>query len=565
MVKKSSLKRRKASSQQSAAWLRTLYEITREVNSSLTLTHCLRTITEKAVQLLKVERSSLMLLDPVRKELTIEYATGLPKRIIRETRIKVGQGISGWVAKSGRALLIQDIRKDKRFQKLVGGRYHTNSLLSVPLKSKGKLVGVLNVNNKKGKKIFTREDLQLLSALANEAAIAIDNSRLYEQLLSANERLKGLDRLKSDFVASASHELRTPLATMHYFTSILLGNLGGNLTAPQREYLKLIEGNVDRLTRLIDNLLDLSRIEAGRLELKRERTDLNELILKSIESVRKKADEKRVSIQTALPADPFFLYIDQDRLTEVLINLLDNALKFSPEGKGIFVSVNQNHKKAAVSVRDQGAGIPREEQGRIFERFQQGSQRPLSRERGLGLGLAIAKEILTLHQGEIHVESSPGEGATFTFTLPVYDEEEFFLVRLGEELQKARKTEAVFSLLIVEIREFGKLQRKLGEEKGKELLRHVEACVHQTVLRPSDLVTRYIKGEVIAVLAGTDHRGIGALNRRLKEALHQDKKSWPFGELSIGLGSATYPEDGTTPEDLLEKAQKAIEKGIVVG
>ncbi len=565
MVKKSSPQHQKPTSQQSAAWLKTLYEITRDVNSSLALKQCLRTITRKAVQLLKVERASLMLLDLVKKELTIEYATGLSKRIVRQVRIKVGQGVSGWVAKTGRPLLIQDIRKDRRFQKLAGGRYHTDSLLSVPLKAKGKVIGVLNVNNKKGKKVFTRQDLQLLSALANEAAIAIDNSRLYEQLLLANERLKGLDRLKSEFVASVSHELRTPLATMQYFASILLGNLGGNLTEPQREYLKLIEGNVDRLTRLIDNLLDLSRIESGRLELKQERTDLKGLILKSIDSVRQKADEKRLSIQTDLPKEPLFLYVDKDRLTEVLINLLDNALKFSPEGKRIFVTVRLNHKKVSVSVRDEGVGIPKEEQARIFERFQQGSLQPLSREKGIGLGLAIAKEILTLHHGEIGVESKLEEGATFTFALPVYDEEEFFLVRLEEELKKARKTEATLSLLIVEIRGFAGLRQRLGEEKGRGLLERVEACVHRTVRRPSDVVTSYKRGEVIAVLAGTDRRGIGALTRRLKQALQEERTTWELPELLIGFGNSTYPEDGTTPEELLEKAKRSIEKGVHVG
>ena len=128
MLKNTSPRSRKSSSQQSAAWLKTLYEITREVNSSLTLTHCLRTITEKAVELLKVERASLMLLDPVKKELTIKYATGLPKQIVRQVRVKRGQGVSGWVAKTGRPLLIQDIRKDRRFHMIKGGKYSTNSL-----------------------------------------------------------------------------------------------------------------------------------------------------------------------------------------------------------------------------------------------------------------------------------------------------------------------------------------------------------------------------------------------------------------------------------------------------
>jgi len=428
------------------------------------------------------------------------------------------------------------------------------------------LVGVLNVNNKKGKKVFTREDLQLLSALANEAAIAIDNARLYEELRQANERLKGLDRLKSDFVASASHELRTPLATMQYFTSILLGKTGGNLTESQREYLELIEGNVDRLGRLIDNLLNLSRMESGRLSTKRHRTDLKETILKSITSIQKKADEKRLSIKTTLPKQPLFLYLDEDQITEVLINLLDNAIKFSPEGKTISVSVAPSPKRVAVQVRDQGVGIPEGDQARIFEFFQQGSQTgDSSKEKGLGLGLAIVREIVRRHYGKIHLESKPGEGATFIFELPIYEEEEFFMIRLREGLEKARKTEEALSLLMVEIRAFAALQARLGEERGRELLSQVEACVSRTVRRPSDLVTSYKRGEIIAVLAGTGREGIQALNRRLKEALEQERGGWDVEELTIRFGIATYPEDGTVPEELLEKAQLAVKKGVHVG
>jgi len=195
-------------------WLETLYRVNREVTGSLSLETCLKVIIEEVRNLLDVDRASLMLLSSKEDVLKIKVATGLTEDVIKNTRIKVGEGITGWVAKHRQPLLINDLSKDKRFQKKGYKGYSTESLLSIPLIIKGKCFGVLNVNNKKHNKIFDYDDLKILTAFANEAALAVNNARLYTDLVAANTRLRGLDKMKSNFIARVSHELRTPLASM---------------------------------------------------------------------------------------------------------------------------------------------------------------------------------------------------------------------------------------------------------------------------------------------------------------------------------------------------------------
>ena len=385
-------------------WLNTLYEIVRDVNSTLSLKNALKTIVDKATTLLKVERASLMLLDPTRKFLTIHSATGLSPSIIRSAKIKIGEGVSGWVAQKGKPLLIQDISQDKRFTKKQGGRYSTDSLLSVPLKAKGKTIGVLNVNNKKRKAVFTQADLKLLAALADEAAIAIQNAKLYEELVEANERLKELDKLKSGFVANVSHELRTPLAIIRNFIFAFQQEIGGAVGDRQKDYLSRVEDNLGRLERLIDNLLDLSKIEAGRFEVRKAPADLLAIAKKATESLQRKGEEKGVSLTFSAPEPVPSTYLDQDRVTEVVTNLVDNAIKYTPRGGSVSVGLRKENGELLLSVQDTGIGIKQKDQEKLFEKFSQFGASP-HREKGVGLGLAIAKEMGELHHGKIRVSS----------------------------------------------------------------------------------------------------------------------------------------------------------------
>ena len=546
------MKRVSTSSQKQLLWLSTLYEIVREVNSTLGLKSALKIILTKATELLKVERASLMLLDPAEKILKIHLAMGLSPFIVKNTRIKLGEGVSGWVAQKGRPLLIQDISKDKRFRRKEGGRYSTNSLLSVPLKVKGKTIGVLNVNNKNRKEVFTQADLKLLAALSDEAAIAIQNARLYDEVVQANERLKELDKLKSNFVASVSHELRTPLGIIRNILFGIRQEMAGTVSDKQREYLLLVEDNLGRLERLIDNLLDLSKMEAGRFELKKERGDFFKVVRKVIDTFQKKSEEKRVALGFSGSETLPFTYFDQDRMIQVVTNLVDNAIKYTPQGGKVDITLGQKDKTLFLEVKDTGIGISVPNQGRLFEKFRQLGNSP-HHEKGVGLGLAIAREIVTLHQGKVGVVSEEGKGSSFTVMLPILTDEAFFLDRLSEEAKKVEKLGESLSLVILELANFEQM-KGMGEVQAQQLLDQVVSVIRETVRKPSDIVASYKRGKVIAILAGADRQGAEALARRVKEAL----KRLPL-ELRFVIG--TYPDENRSPSDLIQQAKEVLYGG----
>lgn len=549
-------------------WLETLYEITRDVNSTLGLKKCLKTIVEKTSNLLNVDRVSLMLLDKKKRELTIECATGISNHVIKNARVKLGQGVSGWVAKKGKPLLINDISKDKRFRPREKGRYYTRSLLSVPLKARREVIGVLNINNKAKKQIFNKDDLDLLSALANEASIAIANARLYEELLFANERLKELDRLRSEFVANVSHELSTPLATCRYFVSILLKELAGTISGQQKEYLNLMEANIDRLTHLINNLLSLSKIEAGKLELRRQQTKINNLVIEVFKNFEAQAQAKGINLQNLLTENLPDVFIDNERIIEVLNNLIGNALKFTPSDGRIWVeamiaSGYAGHKNLEIKVSDTGRGIPAEDVDKIFDKFHQMEKGLPQGSRGTGLGLAISREIIQLHGGNIWAESELGKGSRFIFTLPIFDADTFFKVRVGEEIKRARQSSSPLSLLVLLIDDFNKIRDEFSDIEANQLLLKMEELTRQTVRRPTDVVSRFMQGEIIAVLAGTNKEGAQSLIRRLKTTIEKEDFSTSKGamKLKILAGTATYPEDAIETEELIEAAEDSLKLG----
>ena len=541
------------------SWLDTLYRIVRDVNSSLSLKATLKTIVGQATDLLKVERTSLLLLDKKGKVLKIHSATGLSPFIIRTSRIKVGEGVSGWVARTGKPLLIQDISKDKRFKKKIGGRYSTDSLLTVPLKAKGKTIGILNVNNKKGKGLFTKADLELLTALADEAGIALHNATLFDELVQANERLKELDKLKSDFVAKVSHELRTPLATTRYLMTAVEHDMKGEETDRQKEYLDLVKGNLDRLTRLIDNLLDFSKLEAGRFELKKERVDLTDIAEKVIEALRKKGEEKGVQLKFVASRVLPPTYLDQDRMIEVLINLVDNAIKYTPRGGSVSVDMKKENGKILLTIQDTGIGIRKEDQEKLFEKFRQLSP-SRHHEKGVGLGLAIVKEIVALHHGKIWVASEEGKGSTFSVLIPILSDEAFFLERFSGEIQKARENGDSLALLILGLENFDQIRQNTQESVVEGLMNEVGRLVKETVRRPGDVVTSYKQGKVIAILAGADRKGALAIAERVKKTILSHPFSVGGTQLSLKLrfGISCFPEDGGTEGELTREAEKSL-------
>jgi signal transduction histidine kinase len=292
------------------------------------------------------------------------------------------------------------------------------TVLSVPLLREGTAVGTLNLRRVSANP-FTDKQVALLKTFADQAVIAVENVRLFKELESANRELGAASRHKSEFLANMSHELRTPLNAVIGFSEVLLQRMFGELNSKQDEYLKDIYASGQHLLSLINDILDLSKIEAGRMELVPAPFHLPTALENAVTLVRERAARHGIALELDLDPRLGELVGDERKVKQVLLNLLSNAVKFTPEGGRITVKAGRTDEAVEIAVSDTGIGIAPEDQAAIFEEFRQVGTDDARKLEGTGLGLTLAKKFVELHDGRIWVESELGRGSTFTFTLPV--------------------------------------------------------------------------------------------------------------------------------------------------
>ncbi len=384
--------------------------IVKDINAQLELDECLKTSIERVAELLGVEMTSLMLLDKENQELSIKVAKGLSEDIVKGAKIKVGEGVSGWVAKNKEPLLIKDIGKDKRFSKR-DGKYHNDSLLSVPLMLRDEVIGVINVNNKSTREVFEEKDLEALKDISFHISSAIDKALRYEEA-------KRVSQLKLDFVSVVSHELRSPLTSAREGINLVLDRMTGEVNKDQERFLNLSRNNVDRVLHLIDDLLDISKLEAGRIDMKRNLQDISGVIRRACEGLTASAEKKNITLGLNIPDDKIDMWFDADQIERVLVNLIGNAIKFTQDSGIVNIRFEDLSRFVQISVIDNGPGIAEEDLNKIFDKFYSVVKARSSGTKGTGLGLPIAKEIVELHRGRIWVDSVVGRGSRFSFTLP---------------------------------------------------------------------------------------------------------------------------------------------------
>lgn len=541
--------------------LNILYEVTKIINSTLNLKDLLKIIIDLACRIISAEAASIMLIDKKEKCLYFEVVEGEKEEQLKKIKVPLGQGIAGWVAEKGESLLIPDVTKDARFYHRVDEetKFITKSILCVPLKTKDKIIGVIEVLNSIGKESFDDEDIELLSALANQAAVAIENARLYEKLeeeknylnnilkstpeavivldlkgkiitfdeqariyfkkkeedvlekfykdifdkdlsviikklidrtvkgekvvdyeyevelknlkiiplgltLSILKNPEGsvlgmiivcrdltetrqvitlteLNKMKSEFVNIASHELRTPLTSIKGFVSTLISDTDGFLDEERkRRYYEIIDREADRLVRLVNDLLDSARIEAGKtLTINFSEFELREVIEKVVNNQR--AYTKKHNFKILIPDSHVILTADADKIEQIMYNLLSNAVKYSPDGGEIIISAkkmsppdllsvfsdkieDKTCRWIVVSIADEGLGILPEHLPKLFEKFQRIERKSQVAIRGTGIGLNLVKYLVELHSGKIWAESpyrmeeGVRPGSKFTFAIP---------------------------------------------------------------------------------------------------------------------------------------------------
>jgi signal transduction histidine kinase len=402
--------------------LRALGEVGQAVSSSLDLETVLATIVSRATTLAGVTGGSMWEYDEQREEFHLRATHNLPAEIVDALRampIRKGEGTVGKLAVTGEPVVVRDARDEKTYQSRVRAvlvKHGYRAILAVPLLRDKRLLGGLAVNRDTPGD-FAPEVVDLLKAFATQSALAIQNARLFREIEAKGRELETASRHKSEFLANMSHELRTPLNAILGFSELLSERLFGDINAKQAEYLGDIQESGRHLLSLINDILDLAKIEAGRMELEPSDFPLPDAIANTMTLVRERAQRREVALVASIDPRLGRFRADERKLKQILLNLLTNAIKFTPDGGRVEVAARPHDGGVEIAVSDTGVGIAPEDQEAVFEEFRQVGAASRKVE-GTGLGLAITRKFVELHGGRIWVKSQPGQGSRFTFTLP---------------------------------------------------------------------------------------------------------------------------------------------------
>jgi signal transduction histidine kinase len=401
----------------------TLFEVSQLVNSTLQLEDLLQIVMDRAITVTGAERGFLMLRDEASGQLHFAVARNLRQQDIEESTFQVSRSVVNRVAEEGHAVLTDNASEDPRFADSVSiATYILRSILCVPLQVRARTVGVLYVDNRVRVAHFTPDDLTLLTAFANQAAVAIENARLFEHVCV-------LDRLKGDFLESVSHELRSPLTSLNMGLELVRDALSGR----EVELLDVVLDSSRRLTGVVENLTRFAEIEQeGAAWLATEDAAqplaLREMLAEAIEPLRLRAEEKSLVLNLVIEGEIVALPVPRGA-GRALNEVLANAVAYTERGV-IFITARRAGKEVLVSVADTGIGIPSDEVPYVFDKLFRGRRvRALAKTRGLGLGLAVARWVILAMGGRIWVESVEGKGSVFTIALPLEQAEGRWQVR----------------------------------------------------------------------------------------------------------------------------------------
>lgn len=372
-----------------------------------------------ASQLMDAENFFVALYNSEQEEIVLCFHAGAAGADRDITEFPGDEGLVGHIVRTGRPILIEENVMERLAEYGVEAmRETTHSWLGVPMLVSGEVLGVMAVKSHTSEVAYDEHDLELLTSVATQTAIALESARLYEEAVETAERLREVDRLKSQFLANMSHELRTPLNSIIGFSRVVLKGIDGPITERQRQDLEAIYNSGQHLLGLINDILDVSKIEAGKMELDFERVDLEEIVSGVTSTAVALVKGKPIDLQQSLPADLPVIIADERRVRQVLLNLVSNAAKFTEEGF-IRIEAEVDGGEVIISVRDTGPGIAEEKVEEIFEPFTQVDASTTREHGGTGLGLTISHSFVQLHGGQMGVETELGEGSTFYFTLPI--------------------------------------------------------------------------------------------------------------------------------------------------
>jgi GAF domain-containing protein len=403
--------------------LRALGEVGQAVSSTLDLETVLTRIVSHAVQLSGTDGGAIYEFDEASEEFLLRATDHMEEELINALRAsppRLGDGVIGRAAASREPVQVPDILEERayapRMRELLA-RFGFRASLAVPLLREERIVGALVVRRKSTGE-FRPEVIELLKTFATQSVLAIQNARLFREIEEKSREIEAANRHKSEFLANMSHELRTPLNAIIGFSEVLGERMFGELNEKQAEYTEDILSSGRHLLSLINEILDLSKVEAGRMELEVATFDLPLAIDNARTFVRERAVKHGINLDVTIDERLGDFVGDERKIKQILLNLLSNAVKFTPEGGRIGINARQSDGSVEISVSDTGIGISPEDQTKIFEEFRQVGSDYAHKTEGTGLGLTLAKKFVELHGGKIWVESEVGKGSTFSFTLP---------------------------------------------------------------------------------------------------------------------------------------------------
>src|SRR4029453_4624723 len=398
-----------------------LSDVGQMVGSSLVLDEVLSNIIKNAVRFSGCDSGSIMEYVEEERRFSVRSAYASSPELLarlRTTRIELDSTLVGRAAREGHPIPAPNldlVDLDPHPQGVVGDGWR--SVLAVPVLRDGRIIGALVVRRRTPGD-FSDETLEFLETFASQSAIAVYNAHLFREMEEKSSELQVMSQHKSDFLASMSHELRTPLNAVIGFSEVLLERLFGEVNGQEDEYLRDILSSGKHLLALLNEILDLSKVEAGRMELQISTVSVPAAIEYAVSMVRERATRHRITINSSIEATVDRIESDDLRLRQGLVNLLSNAVKFTPDGGRVDVMAEPVGNELVITVRDNGRGIARDDWEPIFESFQQGRRGP-PREEGTGLGLTLCRKIMTLLGGRIWLESEVGVGTAFHVGMPL--------------------------------------------------------------------------------------------------------------------------------------------------
>lgn len=403
-----------------------LFDMSTSVNMQLSVDSILDIITRRLLTCLEADQSSILLLDPDTQTLVCRAVHGVDSDFVRDAQIKLGDGVAGVVAQNGEPMVLNPDDMTRRFSAHQKAGRNITSALCIPLMVKGRAIGVLNINRIDRDRSFTAGDARVLAVFGEHAAVAIQKVEDYRALDTraslleeANRRLSEVNRMKEVFLTTVSHELKTPLTCIIAYAEFLRQDEASIEPDQRRTFSRILYDQAQRLLDLVNDIMDLSRLEGGAIKLNLATMSINDVIEGCVQTIETQAVRKGIRLEQKLGAGMPEIPVDASKLRQVVVNLLNNAVKFTDSGGAIEIGTRLIEDHVVVDVSDSGVGIAARDLTRIFDLFTRSDLAVSRQYEGLGLGLHLVKRLVELHGGRIWVESTPGKGSRFFFSLPV--------------------------------------------------------------------------------------------------------------------------------------------------